>query len=244
MEKHREHRSGWLVLAPLLLLLAMPAAAHTLPVSFLHLVPDADYLHLELTLNPFELTFFSELDANKDGRLDPGEWSGQGEKIAWRILEALKLRVNNRLLVAEIAGLTQSYESHHITVRAHFAIDARRAKVSLESELAALTSGSHITQVNFGRGERVQAARLDMQSNKVTFEPLDTGQAVGSTSIGEAPKAFTAFKTNDTAVLALLGLLFVAGIPPVFFGVLFSHHRIARKSLPPAAPVPVPDGIH
>ena len=128
------------------------ARAHTLPISTLTLVPDESYLHLELTLNPFELTFFGELDGNRDGRLDPGEWTGHGENIAWRLLEALKLRVNNRPVTADIAGLSQSYESHHIAVRAHFAVDARRARVSLESQLAALTSGSHITQVNLGTG--------------------------------------------------------------------------------------------
>ena len=34
--------------------LAGRAGAHTLPISYLSVVPDADYLHLELLLNPFE----------------------------------------------------------------------------------------------------------------------------------------------------------------------------------------------
>ena len=35
------------------------------------MVPDADYVHLELTFNPFELTFFSELDRNRAGGSTP-----------------------------------------------------------------------------------------------------------------------------------------------------------------------------
>ena len=60
-----------------MLLATHTARAHTLPISTLTLVPDENYLHLELILNPFELTFFSELDANHDGRFDPdGVWDG------------------------------------------------------------------------------------------------------------------------------------------------------------------------
>ena len=224
------------------------ARAHTLPISTLTLVPDENYLHLELILNPFELTFFSELDANHDGRLDPGEWSGQGEKIAWRILDCLKLRVNDRPVVADIAGLSQSYESHHIAVRAHFAVDARRARVSLDSQLAALTSGSHITQVNFGTGERVQAARLDMQSNKVTFEPAEPadvlGAATGSAGKGAAASSFTAFKVNETAVAALLGLLLMAGIPPLVFCAVVRSGRRAQEQVAPTSDIPATVGIH
>jgi len=231
------------------LLATHAARAHTLPISTLTLVPDESYLHLELALNPFELTFFSELDANRDGRLDPGEWDGQGEKIARRILEGLKLRVNNGPVVAaEIAGLSQSYESHHIFVRAHFAVDARRARVSLESQLAALTSGSHVTQVNFGAGEHVQAARLDMQSNKVNFEPFmpadAPGAVTGSTGKGRADSSFTAFKVNDTAVAALLGLLVLAGIPPIFFCALVRRSRPTQEPVAPTSGIPATVGIH
>lgn len=226
-----------------MLLATQAARAHTLPISTLTLVPDKSYLHFELTLNPFELTFYSELDANHDGRLDPGEWHGQGEKIAWRILEALKLRVDERLVVADIAGLSQSYESHHIAVRAHFAVDARRAKVSLESQLAALTSGSHVTQVNFGKGERLQAARLDMQSNQVTFEPFEPGPAPGST-VSTGDQSFTASKANDTAVAALLGLLLMAGIPPVVFCVLFSRRGAPGPEFAPTTYYRATAGIH
>jgi hypothetical protein len=211
------------------LLAADSSRAPARPISTLTLVPVQNELLLDLTFNPRELTFLSELDANRDGRLDPGEWSGQGEKIARRILERLILRVNDQPVVAEIAGLTQSYESHDISVRAHFTVAARRARVSLESQLAVLTSGSHMTQVAFGNGERVQTAQLDRESNKVTFEPAG---ALARTSLdttpGQSAQMFSAFQTNETAVAVLLGLLFLAGIPPAFFSVLF-HYRRAHQ---------------
>ena len=147
--------------------------AHTLPISYLTLVPDENYLHLELTLNPSELVFFSELDANRDGRLDPAEWKGQGETIAWRILDNLKVRVDGRLVTPEIAGLAQSYESHHLTVGAHYAVDVRQTTLSVESKLSEITSGSHLIQVSFGSADHMQAARLDGQSNLATFEPVE-----------------------------------------------------------------------
>jgi hypothetical protein len=225
-----------------------PARAHTLPISTLTLVPDETYLHLELTLNPFELTFYSELDANRDGRLDPREWSGHGEYIARRILEGLKLRVNDRPVEAEIAGLSQSYESHHLAVRAHFAVDARQARVSIESRLASLTSGSHVTEVNFVTGDRVQAARLDMQSNRATFGPVESATAAGPTAggavVGESPRTVTASQANELAVATLLGLLLLAGVPPAFFCALLRRRRLAQALLAPVTPAAAPSAIH
>ena len=202
------------------LLITHASRAHTLPISELTLVADEACLHLELTLNPFELSFFSELDVNRNGALELREWQGQGEKIAWRILENLTLRVNGRQVTADIAGLSQTYESHHIFVRAHFPADGRGARVSLESRLAELTSGSHVTQVTYGAGERVQFARLDMQSNKVTFEPLEVSRALTSAATVANVSDFTAWQANERAVIALLGLLLFAAAPPAVFFVL------------------------
>lgn len=230
-----------------MLLATHAARAHTQPVSTLRLVPSATYLHLELMLNPFELTFFSELDANRDGRLDVGEWDGQGEAIALRILENLKLRVNDQPVVAEIAGLVQTYESHHIFVRAHFGVDARNARVSIESQLTTVTSGSHATQVTFGTGERVQTTRLDMQSNKATFEPFQPVDAPSSSRpvaiASDGTRTLSVFKANEAAVVALLGLLLLAGIPPAVFSVLFTRHRARGRELAHTTHHPATAGI-
>ena len=61
---------------------ARPGAAHTLPISYLRLVPEADYLHLELIFNPFELALMSEVDDNKDAELDLGELARHGQVVA------------------------------------------------------------------------------------------------------------------------------------------------------------------
>jgi hypothetical protein len=152
-----------------LLLLVPRAGAHTLPISFLYVVPDADYLHLELMLNPFELSFFSELDANKDGRLDPGELKAQEEQATGRILECLKLQVDGKPVKAEVAGITPEVDGHHLTLRAQYHVDARRVPLQLESSLSTITSGSHLTQVTYLRSGKRQLAQLDTQSAKVTF---------------------------------------------------------------------------
>ena len=222
---------GGLVLC-LALLIAHAARAHTLPVSELTIVPDESYLHLDLTLNPFELTFFSELDVNRNGKLDLGEWEGQGEKIARRILENVKLRVNGEVVQAAIAGLSQTYESHHIFVRAHFPVDARTARVSIDSRLTELTSGSHMTQVTYGAGDRMQIARLDAQSKQVMFEPFEGSRGVASAATAHGASDFTALQANERAVTALLGLLFLAGLPPTIFFVLSTRFAMDHHPLP------------
>ena len=58
---------------------AFAGAAHTLPVSCLRLVPEADYLHLELAFNLFELSFVTEVDDNKGNELDPGELEAESD---------------------------------------------------------------------------------------------------------------------------------------------------------------------
>ncbi len=168
-----------------LLLLAARVDAHTLPISFLQIVPGADYLHLELALNPFELSFFSELDTRKDGRLDPGELAGRESLVARRILDCLKVRVGGKPIVPEVSGITPDVDSHHFTVRAQYRVDARSQSLELESNLATITTGSHLTQVTYSRLGQRQLAQLDMQSSKVTFIPPADAQG----RIGPNPRA-------------------------------------------------------
>jgi hypothetical protein len=163
--------------------LSSRVCAHTLPISYLYVVPDADYMHLELMLNPFELSFFSELDVNKDGRLDPAELQGQQEALTRRVLDCLKLRVAGKPVTAEVAGITPEVDGHHLTLRAQYHIDARSTPLELESSLSTITSGSHLTQVTYLRAGRRQLAQLDTQSAKVIFEPFEKpAQAAATTS--------------------------------------------------------------
>ena len=150
---------------------ATSVCAHTLPISYLRLVADTNYLHLELTLNPFELNFFPELDTNHNGRLEAAELEGKLELVASRILECLKLSVDGSSIHAEVAGLMPDVDSHHVTLRAHYAVAAANRAVTLVSTLPSITSGSHLTQVTFTCAGRRQLAQLDIQSPKVTFLP-------------------------------------------------------------------------
>ena len=144
--------------------------AHTLPISYVFIVSDKDYVHLELSFNPFELASFSEFDTNRNGRLDPAELDSAQEKLPQQILAHLKLSADGKPVVAETAGLSPDGDSHHATLRAHYPVNASRAVLSLESSLQDITSSSHLTQVNFLRDGKPQLAQLDSQSHKVAFK--------------------------------------------------------------------------
>ncbi len=152
-------------------LLTSAAAAHTLPVSYLRLSTDADYLHFELIFNPFELTFMSEVDDNHDAELSPAELELHGQKLADRVVGAFHLSAGGKPLRPETAGMDPDLNGHHVRVRAHYKVDARRLPLTLESNLIAIMSASHLTQVTYVNGDVCQMAQLDSQSRKVTFEP-------------------------------------------------------------------------
>jgi len=154
-----------------LFLSACATAAHTLPISYLHVAPDADYLHLELVFNPFELTFISEVDDSKDGELSPAELEAHGKAVADRVADALKLSTGGHRLLPETAGMDPALSGHHVRLRAHYKADARHVPLTVESALINLTSGSHLTQVTYSNGTNTQMAQLDSQSRKVTFTP-------------------------------------------------------------------------
>jgi hypothetical protein len=169
--------------------LAGRAGAHTLPISYLSVVPDADYLHLELLLNPFELNFFAELDTNKDGRLEPAELEGREGIVARRILDCLSLRVGGKPVEAEVAGVRPDVNSHHITLRAQYHVDARNKPLEITSSLVSITSGSHLTQVTYRNAGRRQLAQLDMVSPKVTFEPFPKAERAAAPASSPRPAA-------------------------------------------------------
>ena len=153
----------------MLALFGLRATAHTLPISYVFMVTDKDYVHLELSFNPFELASFSEFDANKNGRLDPDELASVQEKLTRQILYHLVLSANGKPVVAETAGISPDADSHHATLRAHYRVDASRAALTLDSTLQDITSSSHLSQVNFLRDGKPQLAQLDSQSHKVAF---------------------------------------------------------------------------
>ena len=160
----------WLA-AGVLALSSGRAAAHTLPISYLRLVPDADYLHLELVFNPFELTFVPEVDENKDGELNLAELAAHGQLVADRVVGAIKLSAGGATLRPETAGMDPDLNGHHVRLRAHYKVDARRLPLTVESDLPALTSSSHLTQITYVNDGHQQLAQLDPHSRKATFQP-------------------------------------------------------------------------
>lgn len=184
--------------------LAAPAAAHTLPISYLQLVADADYLHLELVFNPFELTLMPELDDNKDAELNLTELVAHGQLLADRVVAGLKLSAGGTVLRPETVGMDPDLSGHHVRVRAHYKVDARRAPLTVDSGLPALTSASHLTQVTYVSGSQKQLAQLDPHSHKVTFQPSGKLQ----------PAAAPAARRRGALALALVAatiLFFVVG---------------------------------
>ena len=147
------------------------AVAHTLPISYLRLATDEDYLHFELIFNPFELTFLSELDDNHDAELSPAELASHGQAMADRVVSAFNLAAGGKLLVAETAGMDPDMNGHHVRLRAHYRVDARSVPLKMESDFNQLTSGSHLTQISYVNGTNIQMAQLDSQSHSVTFDP-------------------------------------------------------------------------
>lgn len=161
---------GCLVAAAMLVV--FNAGAHTLPISYLRIQPEADYLHLELTFNAFEMSFISELDDNKDGELDATELKAHGQVLADRVAGALKVSVGGKPMVAETVGMDPDMTGHHVRVRAHYKVDARRLPVTVESGLNAITSSSHLIQVTYSAEGQQRLAQLDMQNTKATFQPF------------------------------------------------------------------------
>jgi hypothetical protein len=168
------------IAAGMLMLFDLRAPAHTLPISYLFVVTDQDYVHLEFSFNPFELASFTEFDTNNNGRLDPEELTGSQGKLTSQILDHLVLSADGKPVTAETAGIAPDADSHHATLRAHYHVDARGAGLTLESRLQEITSSSHLSQVNFLRGGKPHLAQLDSQSRKVTFSaptPVVAGAA-------------------------------------------------------------------
>lgn len=188
-----------------LALSCLTAAAHTLPVSYLRLVPNADYLHLELVFNPFELTFMAELDDNQDAELSLAELEAHGPAMANRVAEALALSAGGTTLRPESAGMDPDLSGHHVRLRAHYKVDARRRTLSLESNLDALTSASHLTQVTYANGPHTQLAQLDAHSRRVTFEPPPPPKPASPPPTADGRAAFGLFLW----LLAIIALLTV-----------------------------------
>ena len=183
-----------------------------MPISYLRLVADVDYLHLELVFNPFELAFMPELDDNKDAELDPNELGAHGQVLADRVAGAFKLSAGNTALRPETTGMDPDLNGHHVRLRAHYKVDARRLPLTVETELPTLTSASHLTQVTYVNGGQPQLAQLDPHSRKVTFQPPAEPKAAGSRAGLRRGAVLGLALLAVTALLVVIGAALVWGL--------------------------------
>lgn len=215
---------GAVLAAGLLMMFDLRATAHTLPISYVFVVTDKDYVHLELSFNPFELASFTGFDANKNGRLDPEELSSTQEKLTRQMLDHLVLSADGKPVAAETAGIAPDADSHHATLRVHYRVDAHRAALTLESSLQDITSSSHLSQVNFLRDGKPQLAQLDSQSHKVTFAA--PARALSDPALPTCGPACCPEKSKSTVVA--LGAVFAA--------VIFMAFRQTKRCPPATKP--------
>ena len=162
---------GGLFLLALMAASAGALCAHTIPVSYLTVVPDKEFVHLELVINPFDLTFFSEVDSNHDGRLDRDELPRFKEIGTRLLLQAIEIRVGGKVIQAEVAGTNLAPDSHHVIMRAQYRMDAREVPISIGCSLAKITRGGHLTSVRYINHGQRQSAVLDVGQGSVTFSP-------------------------------------------------------------------------
>lgn len=131
-----------------------------MPLSEVRIVADQQRLHLEIMLNAWELQFFSELDADKNGEISRQELADRAEEIARLIIDHIHVQVDDQLVVADVTGIVPVYNTHHLSFRAHYAVDATSADVKVSTELASITHAGHVVDIVFQRPHTKQQARL------------------------------------------------------------------------------------
>jgi hypothetical protein len=156
---------------------ASSTRAHDLPISEMQIVTATDTMHVELVINTSELHATSELDRNRDGHLAYAELAPHGEMIARRVFNLLTFSVAGHPLQADVCGIVPHPNTHHLTVRAHYRVDARNAVIALESRLFSIVPGAHVMQITLHRPGKRQVARLSANSSTVVFSPDREGEA-------------------------------------------------------------------
>jgi hypothetical protein len=186
-------------------LLGVAAFAHDLPISNMAIVVDQNAVHLELVLNAEELSFFSEIDTNNDGLAGLKEVEAKSEQISKTIVDCFKLLIDGKPAPAAVYGVVPDIGTHHLTIRAHYSIDAREMPVHLTSDLAAITQRAHVVEVTFRRPNVRQAARLDAHSREVLFDFKKKKVVTADASVPASPK--NVWLGNNFLVVGLVALL-------------------------------------
>ena len=194
------------------------ALAHDLPISEMMLAADEDRLHLEIVLNASELNFFSELDLDKNGHLTPMELAERDEQVARQVVDRIEIYIDDQLVQADVAGIVPNYNTHHLTIRAHYPVDATSAKVEVSSRLAAITHATHLLQLTFQRPLATQKAGLTTRRAVAHFPaltPESSATAQISTANQDSPKE--ASQSWWKRLGLPFGLLLLFGTIPILF---------------------------
>lgn len=197
-------------------------AAHDLPISNMTMVADEDFLHVELVMNSAELVFFRELDSDNNGRLEPSELQEHGEEIAGRIFDCLTIEVDGQPQEADSYGIVPELDTHHLTVRAHYAVNACEAPLLVALRLSSITNSAHTTQVTFRSPRVKQSARLNARSPQVLFNSSHGSDQSGA----ELPSAV---KPSDTTLIGWLLAGLSIGVATAIACFLFFKMRTVRQ---------------
>lgn len=170
--KNIKHRTLIVLVYIMLGSFSTPGFAHTIPISVIHILPDKKEVHLQLTINSFELNFLSELDQNHNGYIDLKELNAKRSLLEMRLLSTLKISMDGRDIQAGSMGILLDEQNHHLTFRVHYPKKENFESLKLVSNIEQITSKSQITQITYGAGRHQQKARLQGGVNTAIFGPI------------------------------------------------------------------------
>ena len=183
--------------------------AHDLPVCEMSVVAAKESLHMEIVLNSSDLIFYDEIDVNRNGILDTEELDKLGHQISKMVIRSLSFHINGKPVEASTCGIVPSIDTHHLTVRAHYPIDARRKTVKIMSRLASIARNTQAIRVVFRSTASLKMARLDARNPEVQFRyQRETPSSVrpASLTVVASDKSYLFWLYIGTVVV--LGLFF------------------------------------
>lgn len=189
--------------------------AHDIPISTIHIIPDQNEVHLQLTMNSFELTFLSEVDQDHNGYMDGNELDAKRALIKKRLLSTLTIMMDGTTIHAGSAGIQLNELNHHLVLKVHYPKEREYESLKLISDIEGITSKSQITQVTYGKSGHHQKALLQAGSNTATFVSVGNRKAGGFWA--------TVSPQQPILSLGLIGLI-------LFGGMYFARKHLLTKS--------------
>lgn len=197
------------------------AEAHDIHISELRIIHDDSIIHLELTMNAFELGFLGEIDISNNGVIDWNQFSENKDIVIQKLRESLMVELNGKLLTTDKTGLTVD-DTHHLIFREHFRLTESEytGTLKITSKLREFTSRSHITRVTFDIPEKQQNAQLEGHRNSVEFDLVQNQSSPAEASFQE--------EINPTGNI-LRYAVFAMFISLIALGVYFKFDAKSKK---------------